>query len=111
MRIILPWLRPDAADWLGVLGGLLVHQVVDDLAGGGVHHLDAAIYQPHTHIPTILGIAQAEYLPTTLYRVQNTNITICHGATKICSSKERSGASRHLRANTGVSAAHTTPLS
>ena len=43
-------LGPDAGDWLGVRPCLLVGQVVDDLTGGGVHHLDAAVQQADTDL-------------------------------------------------------------
>ena len=65
VRILLPWLGPDTAHWLGVFCCLFICKAVDDLAGGRVHHFDAAINESNTDISTVLGVAQAENLTTT----------------------------------------------
>ena len=108
--VLLPWLGPDAAHWLGVFRRLFIRQVVDNLTGGRVHYLDTSINESNTDITAILGVSQTENFTPALNRVQNTNIPVSYRTAKVCSAKEGPGASGHLGANTGVSAADTTPL-
>ena len=49
-------LSPDAGHWLGVCPSLLVCEVVDDLAGGGVDDLDAAVQEADTDVSAVLGV-------------------------------------------------------
>ena len=51
-------LRPDAGHRLGLSPRLVVGEVVDDLAGGGVDDLDAAVQQADTDVCPVLRVPQ-----------------------------------------------------
>ena len=52
---VMTGLGPDAGHWLGVRPSLLVGEVVDNLTGGGVHHLDAAVQEAHTDLEIMIS--------------------------------------------------------
>ena len=52
----MPGLGPNAGHRLGLRPGLLVGEVIDDLTGGGVDDLDAAVQEADTDVCPVLRV-------------------------------------------------------
>ena len=86
--VLLARLGPDAGRRLGVLQCLLVGEVVDDLTGGRVDHLDAAVQEAHTYIRPVLSVPQAEDLSPALDGIKDPDVAVGHGAAIVPAAEE-----------------------
>ena len=61
---------------MGVLQCLLVREIVDDLTGGRVDHLDTAVQKSNTDVCSVLSVSQTEDLSPALDRVEDPDVAV-----------------------------------